>query len=267
MKVSFFLGKGGVGKTTLSLLYAIKNKNKKIALISLDKAHNLKDALIHFSDKDLNHTFIEEVNIEKEIENYLEEKKREIESKFSFFSIYNLDIFFKNLKHAPGIEEEIYLHIIERKIRDFKGYDFIYFDMPPTALSLRILSLPNINLGFIKFLKDIRKKIFERKKIVNQIKEDVILKKLEKLGIFYLSLDKLIKSSNINIVLNLEPLSFRETNLILENLEEFEFNFNSIYLVINKVKEKIDINTIINFASKYNCKKIINFAKSYFSSL
>ena len=87
MEISFFLGKGGVGKTTLSLLYAIQNKEKKIALISLDKAHNLKDALIHFSDKDLKHILIEEVDIEKEVENYLEEKKREIESKFSFFSM------------------------------------------------------------------------------------------------------------------------------------------------------------------------------------
>ena len=261
MKVSFFLGKGGVGKTTLSLLYAIENKDKKLALVSLDKAHNLKDALIHFSDEDLKYVFIEEVDIEKEIENYLEEKRREIESKFYFFSIYNLDLFFKNLKHAPGIEEEIYLHIIKKKMREYKNCDIIYFDMPPTALSLRILSLPNINLGFIKFLKDIRKKIFERKKVLCQLKEDKVLKRLEKLEIFYLSLDKLIKSSNINIVLNLDPLSFRETNLILKKLKEFNFDFNLIYLIINKVKGKIDINTIINFATKYDCKEITNFIK------
>jgi len=261
MKVSFFLGKGGVGKTTLSLLYAIENKDKKLALVSLDKAHNLKDALIHFSDKDIKHILIEEVDIEKEIENYLERKKKEIESKFSFFSIYNLDMFFKNLKHAPGIEEEIYLHIIEKKIKDYKSYDIIYFDMPPTALSLRILSLPNINLAFIDFLKDIRKKIFERKKLINQIKDDKVLKKLEKLQVFYLFLNKLIKSSNINIILNLDPLSFRETNLILKKLKEFNFNFNLIYLIINKVKENVDIDTIIDFATKYNCEEIINFIK------
>ena len=133
--------------------------------------------------------------------------------------------------------------------------------MPPTALSLRILSLPNINLAFIDFLKDIRKKIFERKKLINQIKDDKVLKKLEKLQVFYLFLNKLIKSSNINIILNLDPLSFRETNLILKKLKEFNFNFNLIYLIINKVKENVDIDTIIDFATKYNCEEIINFIK------
>ena len=45
MKILFFMGKGGVGKSTLSTLTAIylaKNGNK-VLLTSLDPAHNLAE--------------------------------------------------------------------------------------------------------------------------------------------------------------------------------------------------------------------------------
>ncbi len=263
MKISFFLGKGGVGKTTLSLLYAF-NKGK-VAVISLDKAHNLKDALQHFSKEKFQNLYIEEVDIEEEIEKYLENKKKELENKFSFFSIYNLDLFFENLKNAPGIEEEIYLYIIKNRIEKLKkeDYDEIHFDMPPTALSLRILSLPQINLGFLNFLKDIRKKIYERRKIIYKKEKDKVLEKLDVLEKFYKSLDKFFKSSTIYLVLNLDALSFRETELILKKLKEFNFDWESIFLVFNKLKEDVSLSLIKNLAQKYECKDLFSFIENY----
>ncbi len=263
MKISFFLGKGGVGKTTLSLLYAF-NKGK-VAVISLDKAHNLKDALQHFSKEKFQNLHIEEVDIEEEIEKYLENKKKELENKFSFFSIYNLDLFFENLKNAPGIEEEIYLYIIKNRIEKLKkeDYDEIHFDMPPTALSLRILSLPQINLGFLNFLKDIRKKIYERRKIIYKKEKDKVLEKLDVLEKFYKSLDKFFKSSTIYLVLNLDALSFRETELILKKLKEFNFDWESIFLVFNKLKEDVSLSLIKNLAQKYECKDLFSFIENY----
>ena len=44
-KIMFFLGKGGVGKSTTSSLYAVEKSltGEKVLLASMDPAHNLGD--------------------------------------------------------------------------------------------------------------------------------------------------------------------------------------------------------------------------------
>ena len=52
-KILFFIGKGGVGKSTVSSLYGVSlAKLNNVLLVSLDSAHNLSDIFEeNFSDK------------------------------------------------------------------------------------------------------------------------------------------------------------------------------------------------------------------------
>ena len=48
-ELTFFIGKGGVGKTTVSAAYAVRvarqHPKKQVLLLSLDPAHSLADVL------------------------------------------------------------------------------------------------------------------------------------------------------------------------------------------------------------------------------
>ena len=50
-ELAFFIGKGGVGKTTVAAAYALhtagKNSRHRVLLVSTDPAHSLADVLRH----------------------------------------------------------------------------------------------------------------------------------------------------------------------------------------------------------------------------
>ena len=106
----FYLGKGGVGKSTISALSSLKiAKDKKVLLVSMDPAHNLSDIFeIEFSDKphkvDRNLEVIE-INIEKYIKKYLNDIEMQVSKNYSYLTSFNLDEYFKMIRYSPGIEE------------------------------------------------------------------------------------------------------------------------------------------------------------------
>ncbi|RKX66810.1 ArsA family ATPase [candidate division TA06 bacterium] len=252
MKYIFFMGKGGVGKSTLSSLIAYKlaKRGEKTVLISLDFAHNLGDIFnMKIGNKGVRleeHLDIFEPDIDRWVEEYLRNTRVLIKENYKYVSVFNLDNMLNLMKNSPGIEEYAILHLLYEKTKALADMDYLVVDMPPTALALRIFALPFITREWLKTLLKLRKEILvKRERIANvhgkekfdfavDEHEDKVyrnLKEQEEENAFLL---KLIQGANIIPVTLPVQLSFKETERILKKLSEFKLNVP--FVIVNRVK-------------------------------
>ena len=116
---AFFLGKGGVGKTTLSAAFSLSlaRSGKKVLIASLDPAHNLGD--VYRTELKDTPVTVEpnldalEVDLAAWVDKYLDESRRELKTTYSYAGTLNLDSFFDIMKYSPGTEEYAVLWAIE----------------------------------------------------------------------------------------------------------------------------------------------------------
>lgn len=248
-KIHFYIGKGGVGKSTISSLYSVYlSDNHKVNLASLDSAHNLSDIFnISFSDrpKDISSNLkVTEVNIENKIKEYLGEIENDLAISNTNLAAFNLLDELNIIKQSPGLEEYGLLKSFSDIIENHAEADHLIFDMPPTALSMKFFSLPSRSLLWIEKLIDLRNRIKEKKEIVSTIKigkseieQDKILKKLLELKKQFQTFNNLLKSEKveINLVVNQDSLSINEGRKIINELEIIGFKVDKI--IINKFDE------------------------------
>jgi len=246
------MGKGGVGKSTLSSLIAYKlaKRGEKTVLISLDFAHNLGDIFnMKIGNKGVRleeHLDIFEPDIDRWVEEYLRNTRVLIKENYKYVSVFNLDNMLNLMKNSPGIEEYAILHLLYEKTKALADMDYLVVDMPPTALALRIFALPFITREWLKTLLKLRKEILvKRERIANvhgkekfdfavDEHEDKVyrnLKEQEEENAFLL---KLIQGANIIPVTLPVQLSFKETERILKKLSEFKLNVP--FVIVNRVK-------------------------------
>ena len=175
-QLQFFIGKGGVGKSTTSAITAVHlaRNSRDTLLVSLDPAHNQRDIFQqNFSEKPRpvsDCLAVIEVNADYWIEKYLKETEKTIKQTYSYESAFNLQNYFNVLQFSPGLEEYALLMAFENIIRTFADKDIIIFDMAPTALTLRFFSLPFITLIWLGELLKLREKIYAKKEIISKIK-------------------------------------------------------------------------------------------------
>ncbi|MDO9516227.1 MAG: ArsA family ATPase [Syntrophales bacterium] len=257
MKILFFTGKGGVGKSTMAAAAAWQLSQKaRVLIVSLDPAHNLGDifgVVIKNGKKKFTKTlFLSEINLKKLSREYLERETDVLSSTYSYLKILNLDSYFSILKYSPGIEEYALLTSIEKTIRDETGFDYIIFDTPPTGLTLRFLALPRVTITWIDRLMQIRRQILEKRYTIHRIRgtldseetildykeaDDDILKRLEKLSDNYHALDGALRGSDCHVVVVFNPdiLSLKESKRLIEGLSELHLPLR--LLIDNKVTE------------------------------
>ncbi|NPB00466.1 MAG: ArsA family ATPase [Crenarchaeota archaeon] len=179
MRIIITVGKGGVGKTTTaaSLGLALRDRGYSVLVVSLDPAHNLGDVLNFKSRssrmKILDNYEIIEVDVDEAVKKYLDEVSLMIKSTFKHLSVLNIDKYIDILSNAPGVEEHALMSEFKRIIQENDNKEFIIFDMPPTGLSLRIISLPFIHRSWLVELKKLRKAILDRRRMLKNIGEDV----------------------------------------------------------------------------------------------
>ncbi|HHD82565.1 MAG TPA: ArsA family ATPase [Bacteroidetes bacterium] len=252
MKYIFFMGKGGVGKSTLSSLIAYKlaKRGEKTVLISLDFAHNLGDIFnMKIGNKGVRleeHLDIFEPDIDRWVEEYLRNTRVLIKENYKYVSVFNLDNMLNLMKNSPGIEEYAILHLLYEKTKALADMDYLVVDMPPTALALRIFALPFITREWLKTLLKLRKEILvKRKRIANvhgkekydfavDEHEDKVYRNLKEQEEENWFLLKLIQGANIIPVTLPVQLSFKETERILKKLSEFKLNVP--FVIVNRVK-------------------------------
>lgn len=268
----FFIGKGGVGKSTSSALTSVylSETGRKILLVSMDPAHNQRDIFErNFSEKPQKvsgNLTVKEVNTDFWIEKYLKETQRQIKETYRYESAFNLQNYFNVLQFSPGLEEYALLLAFDNIISKFKNLDVIVFDMAPTALTLRFFSLPFITLIWLEKLLKLRKEIYAKKEIISKIKigkkeieKDKVKERLEKLIHNYEQLRRYFLSdvTRIHLVMNNDKLSFSEAYRIRKKLADIGIMIHKV--VINKLKLNENIDGIIN---EFSSQKIIQFPMS-----
>ncbi|MEN6296772.1 MAG: ArsA family ATPase [Rectinema sp.] len=250
-KTAFFLGKGGVGKTTLSASFALTlaRSGQKVLVASLDPAHNLGDALgSALKNEPLTvepNLDAMEIDLETWINTYLEESRSQLKSTYSYNVTLNLDSLFKILKYSPGTEEYAVLWAIEDiHCRLSPLYDIVVLDTPPTALSLRFLSMPTISGLWVKELSKLRETILEKRSTLvrlnpeSPVKEscldkddDKVYGKLSTIRQRLSMLEHLFqKESFINVIVNPDELSVTEALRIKDELDRLEIPISTICL-------------------------------------
>jgi len=110
-KIMFYLGKGGVGKSTTSSLSAVEYalKGEKVFLTSMDPAHNLSDIfetkLGEKPHKLNDNLYVSEVDLDHWINDYLNDVQRQMTKTYSYLTALNLEKHFGIIRYSPGIEE------------------------------------------------------------------------------------------------------------------------------------------------------------------
>ncbi len=274
-KYIFFVGKGGVGKSTVSALTALAfSGENNVLLVSMDPAHNQSDIFQKkFSEKPRsisNKLYVLEIDTEKWIKKYLHEIETNIRRSYTYLTAFNLEKNFNIIKYSPGMEEYALLMAFNNISEKFADKDYIIFDMPPTALTMRFFTLPSLSLLWNDHLIKLREEIIKKKELITKIKVhktefefDKILKKLREQKKFYSGIKSTFENKHttkINLVLNTDTLSITESERILTKLKSLDTQVEK--LIINK---STDEETARNAIKHFNHIKSIALPLSKFS--
>lgn len=262
MKILFYTGKGGVGKSTMAAAAAWQlSQRHRVLIVSLDPAHNLGDifcvTLKNGSKQLMENLHLREVDLKKLSSEYLEREITVLTDTYKYLQVFNLDRYFSILKYSPGIEEYALLTSIEGTIRKEKGFDYIIFDTPPTGLTLRFLALPQVTITWIDRLMQIRRQILEKRYTIQKVRgllkegqanpeirldydenEDGVIQRLKAMKDNYDTLNGILQGEDCGVVLVFNPdmLSLRESDRLIEGLRELRLPLR--LLINNKVTEK-----------------------------
>ncbi|HHH54079.1 MAG TPA: hypothetical protein ENK91_10500 [Bacteroidetes bacterium] len=258
-QLHFFTGKGGTGKTTNAILFALKNARIKNSLLcSLDPAHNIYDILDIKSDdylaKFIPGLQVMEPSINEMLKDYLSDVENDLMSAHGYLSSFNLLNNFNIIKYSPGIEEYAIFHTFKNILNNYQNNtEIIIMDMPPTALSLRFFSLAKLSILWLEKLIELRQKIILKKEYLNKIQkktntDDKIILNLLNQKESYKKILKSLQESKIHIVLNPEPVSISESLKFLRELESLGYRNFDIFL--NKSDDSLS-ESFLSLEKKY----------------
>ncbi len=146
MRIILYLGKGGVGKTTIAAATAVRSAQlgKRTLVVSTDLAHSLADCLntpLISEPKQLAaNLWAQEVNVLDEMRNSwskLQAKMSELLRKRGLDSVIA-----EELALIPGMDEIVSLLNIYRNARD-GDFEVVIIDAAPTGETVRLLSMPD----------------------------------------------------------------------------------------------------------------------------
>lgn len=265
------MGKGGVGKTTFSILLGalLAEKGYRVLVASLDQAMHLEEYLglrgrnrVERVDSSL---YAIQVDIEREVRKLGQSYSTLLSQIMPGLKVINVESVVEMIKHAPGFEEEAYLRELAR-LYALNDFDYIVVDTPPTGLTFRILSLPSLYSFWLERLLELRERIVSLRYVIARTAgieremDDPVLKKLEEQKRLFDDLLSRMKSRTRTtgaIVATPEPLPVHEALKTLEFLGRM--GLTPKIIVANRVlPESLASMMGVNDLQEVNLKKLLS---------
>lgn len=245
MRILFYTGKGGVGKTTISAATAcfLAEQGKKVLIMSTDQAHSLEDSFEKRLNSEPQEIYpclyameIDSVEEGRKVWENMQEYLREIISKKANYGIETDEALL-----FPGFDEVFaLLRILE--IYEENKYDAVIVDCAPTGQSLSMLTyaeklqmIADAVIPMVKNINSIFGSFISKKTSVPKPKEIVfdefnnLVKKLTKLY----EILKNQEETSIRIVTTPEHIVLQEAKRNYTWLKLYGFNVDAVY--INKL--------------------------------
>jgi len=251
MRILMFIGKGGVGKTSVAAATGLKSAHKgyKTLIMSLDIAHNLSDifdlekGLMDLSKgkpvKIEDNLWIQELDVHQE----LRRNWKEVHSYLSL--LLNTtgfdDVLAEELAILPGMEEVSALLYINRYVKT-EVFDVIILDCAPTGEAIRFISIPTVLEWYIKKIFALERNIarFVRpivKRVSDiPIPEEAYFQNIQEVFNKLQGTEEVLtdpKTTSVRLVTNPEKIVLKETLRAFMYLNLYKINVDAI--VLNRI--------------------------------
>jgi arsenite-transporting ATPase len=231
-RLTFFGGKGGVGKTTLAVAYAtlLAARGDRILLVSTDPAHSTGDLLgAKLSGEPTragDNLWAVEVDAAADAEKYVERIKKDARGSVSREVLSTVDKHLELANSSPGTEESaLFDRFVDLISLCPSEYDRIVFDTAPTGHTLRLLTLPALLSAWVEGVVRQREKVAGMERMLRNIAgddsggEDPVLERLrERRERFHHARHRLLEDTIFYLVLIPERLPIEETARSLKTL-------------------------------------------------
>ena len=250
-KLIFFSGKGGVGKTTCSVSYAVFSAKSglKTLLVSTDPAHSTSDIFEREIGDEIQNVLANldaiEINAEKESKRYMDNVRISLKNVVSPVIVQQINKQIDAASISPGTEEAALLDkMVEIITEEIDNYDRIVFDTAPTGHTIRLLTLPELLGAWLDTLIEKRSKsinllsMSKNRGVAKQedIEEDGVIKILRRRYEKISQAKKIMmdeKLLSFIFVINAEKLPIDETVKAIDVLEKYSLLVDGI--VVNKI--------------------------------
>lgn len=244
MRIILYLGKGGVGKTTVAAATAVRSAELgyKTLVASTDIAHSLADSL----DIELGPTpvqinenlWAQEISVVADIHNYWGTLQSFMSGVISTGSRSINNVIADELSAFPGMDEIVSLLHINKQAKE-RHFDRVIIDAAPTGETIRLLTMPDtfrwyaghinrFESGVVKVLKP-----FAGRLLAGPAE---VLEALNKLDAATAELRETLSDpaiSSYRVVLQPEKMVIREAERAVSYLGLFNYPVDSI--VINRI--------------------------------
>ena len=251
MRIIFFAGKGGVGKTSVAAATGIKSagRGKRTVIMSLDVAHSLAD--VFDLDRDLldqnngepiqvrENLWIQELDIQTEIRRHWGTIHSYITTMLNTTGLE--DVLAEELAIFPGMEEVSLLLYINQYVQE-NSFDVILLDCAPTGESLRFISIPTtldwymdkifrMQRRFARYARPVVKRVTDM-----PLPEDDYFQAIEDLFERLRGVDKILvdpEITTVRLVTNPEKVVLKETQRAFMYFYLHKMNIDAV--VVNRV--------------------------------
>lgn len=218
MRLILYLGKGGVGKTTLSAATAARSAQlgKRTLVVSTDLAHSLADAL----DRTLTaepqqigpNLWAQEINVLEEMRNGWSKVQDYITNTLKKNGAN--EVAAEEMALIPGMDEIVALLNIHRQARE-GNFDVVVVDAAPTGETVRLLSMPETFLWYVNRANGWRNVAFNAAKpLLKSFLPGVnVFEQLDKLNVQVAALKATLTDNSVSsyrLVVNPEKMVIKE---------------------------------------------------------